>query len=186
MPIKITNEKEHSALRPYTHSINVWQQWDSNPGPPACMCGALKKWPCLLDCSIAYFNVANPVAYMAQWSMHRPENTGVVSSSLTRTHRYDTILKISKDMAQYTGLGCFTQPWLPGLVCSPGLLEKVCLSQQRSARSAIIKGLDLLMLALFPQSTPREVSIGLSLMIASQSRRGIIDRGANMILIWQG
>ena len=71
---------------------------------------------------------------MVLWSEDREFESRRVRYTCT-VHFWTQIL------ASVPGLGCFTQPWLPGLVCSPGPLEKVCLSQQRSARSAIIGGI---------------------------------------------
>ncbi len=65
----------------------------------------------------------------------------IVSSSPARIDVQNTSLlntNVGQLMLPDAGLSWFTQPWLPGLVCSPGPPEKVCLSQQRLARSAII------------------------------------------------
>ncbi len=113
---------------------DAWQQWDSNPGP-------------------LYHGLAQLISHWHCYYINQNMNSGSLCGRMekamvswsedhkfeSRRNRYTcTVHFWTQMLASVTGLGCFTQPWLPGLVCSPGPLEKVCLSQQRSARSAII------------------------------------------------
>ncbi len=98
------------------------------------------------ECSLGWLNVA--VYITSRYAVSEPTSWDVSSRGLDQTHHRPRALFNFEHlrMMPSAGLGCFTQHWIPGLVCYPWPAKKyeseATNSTLRSARNAIILNYD--------------------------------------------